>query len=93
MKLTNQDREKSYEYSGQELYSIPVLSPKGEIWGFNLHMEGIDELLGTFDSLDEICAEMTAISSTDLPECYISGYSSYNGESDWDMLCKLMRED
>lgn len=87
MLLVNQDRDRTYEYSGQTLYSVPALSPQNDLWGFNLHMEGVNELLGTFDSLEEIQYEMDAINTSDSIEHFISGYSPYDCVEDLESLC------
>lgn len=87
MKLRNQDHDKTYDYEGQELNSAPVLSPDGELWGFNLHIDGVTELLGTFDSLEEIMSEMTAIKACEDDAYTISGYSDYDSAEDIEELC------
>lgn len=88
--LHSQDRDHTYEYTGQALYSSPVLSPRGTLWGFNLHLEDAAGLLGTFDSLTEIMAEIAAIGSTDALEWFVSGYSDYNGTEDFMSLCAIV---
>lgn len=85
--LTNQDRDRTYEYTGQPLYVVPVISPQGQLWGFNLFVEGVTELLGTFDSMEEISAEIDTISRADETEHYIGGWSDYDGIEDFDSLC------
>lgn len=87
MLLINQDRSRTYEYTGQALCSFPRISPKGILLGFNLHMEGVTELLATFDSLEEITAEIAAISATEEPEHFIAGHSDYDGLEDFQSLC------
>lgn len=85
--LYNQDRDRTYEYTGQPLYAVPVISPQETLWGYNLFMEGVTELLGTFDSMEEISAEIDAIARADEIEHYIGGWSDYDGIEDFDGLC------
>lgn len=92
MLLHNQDRDFTCEYTGQELRSEPVFNEQGTLWGFNLFVDGVTESLGTFDSLEEITAEMQAITTADVPEWYVSGYSDYDGTDDWNAICDLMSE-
>lgn len=92
IRLYDQDRRNIYNYTGQDLYSVPVLSKKGTLWGFNLFVDGVSELLGTFDSLYDIIAEMNDIRTTTAEEYYISGYSDYDGWQDWQLLCEMMSE-
>lgn len=85
LQLTNQDHDQTYEYTGQPLYSVPVLSPTGALWGFNLHLDGVEELLGTFDTLDEIVAEIAAIQAAE-GEYTVKGFSDYDSTEDSDWL-------
>lgn len=86
MKLHDQDRRKTYDYHGQELYSMPVLSPRGDMWGINLHMMGVEELIGTFDTALEIQDEMAAIRCAEGKEYYVSGHRCEDCTEDFNAL-------
>lgn len=90
MTLHNQDRDKTYEYTGQALYIVPVPSPYDAPWGFNLHLDGVQEFIGTFDSAEEATAEMEAISASETHEHYVAGHISYNGDGDFEKLRAFM---
>lgn len=90
MKLRNQDHDATYDYAGQELSYASVLSPDGNFWGFNLRMEGVLELLGTFDSLEEITAEMEAIKACEDDTYTVSGFSDYDSAEDIEQLCNYV---
>lgn len=89
MLIVNQDFEvsKAIEFNPQadSLYTVPV-AHKGIILGINLYCR--QEMLGTFDSLNEAIEEINKIFSSPHHVYVISGYSIWH---EWAELCEMMK--
>ena len=73
MFLWNQDRDAGFMYNGEKLFCLPVFH-EDTIIGINLHVEGKDGFLGTFDSVGEVISEMIAIQDCEDENYFVSGY-------------------
>lgn len=85
MVLWNQDRNSAFVYSNEQLAIVPKFY-NGTLFGYNLHVWGCEDSLGTFDTLEEAMGEIFTILHHATSEIYcVSGYSEWEG-LDYEMV-------
>lgn len=80
--IVNQDRDEIFPLDITNLYYTSNII-EGKFYGLNLTMQLGDEMvfLGTFDTYEEVNAEIANIENTDLEIYCVSGFEEYMGDS------------
>jgi len=87
MIIWNQDKDGAIVYHDEQLTIVPKFY-QGVLFGYNLHVWGHEDSLGTFDTLEEAMNEIFTILHHTTSEVYcVSNYSEWEG-LDYEMAGK-----